>query len=208
MATAMRRLIFSILAILCLTAEPSFAQQRRSHPDYKGWKRMIPTHVKGQFAGGMGLVSVGVGWDYGRTNQWESEVLVGFLPAEYADKTHLTLSLRQLYIPWDITLSERFSFEPLSCGLYFNFISGDRFWVHQPSKYPGSHYYTFSSRIRLHACMGQRARWNISSDSLLKSISLYYELSANDLNIISKVTNRELKLSDIVFFSVGLRFQL
>lgn len=204
----MRRLIFSILALLCLTAESSLAQQHRSHPDYKGWERMIPTHVKGQFAGGMGLLSAGIGWDYGRANQWESEVMVGLLPAKYADNTHMTLSLRQLYIPWDVTLSKCFSLEPLSCGLYLNFISGDRFWVRQPSKYPGAHYYTFSSRIRLHACVGQRVRWNIASESLLKSISLYYELSANDLNIISKVTNQELKLSDIVFFSVGVRFQL
>lgn len=204
----MRRLIFSILILLYLASHSSHAQQHRSHPDYMGWARMIPTHIKGQFAGGMGLASAGIGWDYGRTNQWESEVFFGILPAKYADQTHITLSLRQLYIPWDITLSERFSLEPFTCGLYLNFISGDRFWVHQPSKYPGAHYYTFSSRIRLHTCIGQRVRWNLESKSSLKSISLYYELSANDLNIISKMTNRELRLSDIIFFSVGVRFQL
>lgn len=188
--------------------EPSFSQQPRIHSDYEGWSRMIPTHAKLQFAGGMGLVSAGAGWDYGRHNQWETDFLLGFLPAKYADETHITLTLRQNYIPWNISLSSRFAYEPLACGLYFNFISGERFWMRQPDKYPGTRYYSFVSRMRIHLSLGQRIRWNFQSDNLFRSVSLYYEFSANDLNIISKVTNSELKLSDILFFSVGLKFHI
>lgn len=206
----MKRFSFKIflLAICLIATHHTFAQTHRLHDDYSGWSRIIPTHLKGQFAGGMGLLSVGAGWDYGKTNQWETELHVGFLPAKYADKFHAIFTLKQNYIPWDVTLSRSFSLEPLSCGFYMNIISGERFWVRQPARYPGSHYYSFSSRLRLHTYVGQRLRWNLNSESTLKSISLYYELSANDLNIISKVTNKELALSDIVFFSIGVRFQL
>ena len=40
---------------------------------------MKPTHVKMQYAGGMGVLSTGVGWDYGKRRQWETDVLLGYL---------------------------------------------------------------------------------------------------------------------------------
>lgn len=32
------------------------------------WNRLVPRYNKFQFAGGMGLFSLGVGWDYGKKN--------------------------------------------------------------------------------------------------------------------------------------------
>lgn len=51
---------------------------QRTHLRYEGWERLKPTHLKWQYAGGMGLNSVGIGWDYGRRCQWETDFLVGF----------------------------------------------------------------------------------------------------------------------------------
>ena len=43
---------------------------RRVHRYRKRWEALIPTHTKIQFAGNMGLLSLGTGWDYGKRNQW------------------------------------------------------------------------------------------------------------------------------------------
>ena len=52
---------------------------KRKHLRYdERWERLKPTHLKWQYAGGMGLNSVGVGWDYGRRCQWETDFQVGF----------------------------------------------------------------------------------------------------------------------------------
>ena len=59
---------------------------RRRHTCRDGWRRMIPTHVKVQYAGGMGFLSFGAGWDYGRKCQWETDLYLGFLPRSKADK--------------------------------------------------------------------------------------------------------------------------
>ena len=73
---------------------------KREHLRYdERWERLKPTHLKWQYAGGMGLNSVGVGWDYGRRCQWETDFLVGFLPAKYAEKFRLTFTVKQNYIP-------------------------------------------------------------------------------------------------------------
>ena len=53
---------------------------KRVHRYRKHWESLIPTHTKLQFAGNMGLLSLGTGWDYGKRNQWETDIFFGILP--------------------------------------------------------------------------------------------------------------------------------
>lgn len=212
----MNRYVFRcmMLAVLLFSVGEVWAQERervldrREHEGYEGWMRIVPTHIKAQYAGGMGVVSVGAGWDYGQKCRWETDVMFGLLPKAYADATHMTFTLRQNYIPWSVQISPRLDLEPLTLGAYINVISGERFWVKEPGKYPDEHYYRFTSRMRLHLAFGQRLRLRLPSECVLRDVTLYYELSANDLNIISKAGNRYVQLSDIVKFSCGVKFQL
>ena len=97
---------------------------KREHLRYdERWERLKPTHLKWQYAGGMGLNSVGVGWDYGRRCQWETDCQVGFLPAKYAEKFRLTFTVKQNYIPWSICFKEHWMAEPFYCGLYITTIA-------------------------------------------------------------------------------------
>lgn len=111
---------------------------KREHLRYERWERLKPTHMKWQYAGGMGLNSVGVGWDYGRRCQWETDFLVGFLPAKYAEKFRLTFTVKQNYIPWSICFKEHWMAEPFYCGLYITTIAGDEFWKKEPGRYPNN----------------------------------------------------------------------
>lgn len=109
----------------------------REHRGYTSWKRLLPTHVKAQYAGGMGFLSVGYGWDYGRKCRWETDLMFGVLPKSCSDRTHLTFTLKQNYIPWSIRCRDWLSVEPFSCGAYLNLISGEDFWIREPDRYPG-----------------------------------------------------------------------
>ena len=52
---------------------------KREHLRYdERWERLKPTHLKWQYAGGMGLNSVGVGWDYDAAVNLENETTVEF----------------------------------------------------------------------------------------------------------------------------------
>lgn len=181
---------------------------QRKHRGYEGLERFIPTHIKVQYAGGMGFLSFGCGWDYGKKCRWETDVLVGFLPKAYSDRTHTTLTIKQNYIPWSIRCCERFAIEPFTTGIYFNWITGEDYWVREPDRYPGDRYYGFTSRMRTHLYVGQRFTYYLKNDSLLRNITLYYELSTNDLDIIAKCGNKSLDLSEIVYLSVEIKFQL
>lgn len=190
-------------------AKSSHRLDFREHRSYTGWSRLTPTHLKAQYAGGMGFMSFGFGWDYGRKCRWETDVLLGFLPQAYSDEFHITCTLKQNYIPWSIRCCDRFAIEPVSCGIYLNWISGEDYWmIREPDRYPERRYYGFSTKLRVHAFIGQRFTYYPKHKSLLHHITLFYELSANELDIIAKCGNRSLSFSDIVNFSVGIKFQL
>lgn len=138
-------LILSLMAIFMVGWQAAMAgdlngKDLREHQRYEGWRRLVPTHLKVQYAGGMGVGSVGGGWDFGRKGQYETDLMLGVLPNAYAEDTHLILSLRQSFIPWSKSLNSRCAFEPLSCGIYATFITGEKFWFKEPSHYPGSYY--------------------------------------------------------------------
>ena len=180
---------------------------KRKHLRYdERWERLKPTHLKWQYAGGMGLNSVGVGWDYGRRCQWETDFQVGFLPAKYAEKFRLTFTVKQNYIPWSICFKEHWMAEPFYCGLYITTIAGDEFWKKEPGRYPNK-YYNFSTKLRPYIFVGQRFGFSPRHD-LVRHVSLFYELSTCELYLISKVTNKSLSMRDILRLSFGVKVQL
>ena len=97
---------------------------KRVHRYRRAWEALIPTHTKLQYAGGMGLLSWGIGWDYGKRGQWETDLLLGFIPRYSSKHFKMTMTLKQNYIPWSIWLGKDLSLEPLTTGIYLAMISG------------------------------------------------------------------------------------
>lgn len=173
------------------------------------WEKFIPRYSKLQVAGGMGVVSLGLGWDYGKNKQWETDLFVGYLPAFSGDHNSFTFTLKQNFIPWEAGINARFTFAPLTTGLYANRVSSNKFWTAEPDKYDGP-YYRFATGLRFSAFLGQRISLHINKkNSGWKSVSLFYELSSNDLYISSYVENRKaLSIFDILVLSFGLKLQI
>lgn len=215
--STIKYILAGILFILCgqeIAAQDSIwshptKYDKRVHRYRCHWEKLIPTHTKIQFAGNMGLLSFGTGWDYGKKNQWETDIFLGFIPKYQSKRTKITMTLKQNYMPWSLELGKGFSTEPLSCGLYFNTVFGDQFWVHEPDRYPKG-YYGFSSRIRSHIFLGQRLTYDIDPQRryTAKSITVFYELSTCDFHLISAVTNRYLRPKDYLSLSFGIKLQL
>lgn len=182
---------------------------KRVHRYRKHWESLIPTHTKLQFADNMGLLSLGTGWDYGKRNQWETDIFFGILPKYDSKRTKITMTLKQNYMPWSIALGKEFAVEPLACGMYFNTVFGNEFWTHEPERYPKG-YYGFSSKVRIHVFLGQRLTYNIPPRWRLgaRAVTFYYEISTCDLYVVSAFTNKYLKPKDYLSLSFGLKTQL
>ncbi len=198
-----------IILVACLPATIQATEgeryERRVRSYQRAWNRIIPTYTKLQYAGGMGLLNFGVGWDYGRKSQWETELFLGFIPKYSSDEAKATFTLKQNYIPWHKPLNRTVHIDPLTCGLYLNTIFNDEFWTQEPDRYPKG-YYGFSTRVRINLAVGQRIRFHIPQKKRRyhKSVSLYYEVSTCDFYLISVITNH-LKPSDFLRLSFGLK---
>lgn len=171
------------------------------------WNNLIPKYSKIQFVGGMGLLSLGTGWEYGSHRQWETDLFFGIIPKHSSEHARLTMTLKQNFTPWKLPLKNRFSFEPLSTGLYLNTVFGNEFWTKNPDRYP-SGYYWFSTRMRIHIFIGQRICFNIPDKRrhFFSSITAFYELSTCDLYVIQAVKNSYLTAKDYLRLSFGLKF--
>ncbi len=184
---------------------PNVKHENKLERYKRSWARLIPQYEKMQFAGSMGLISLGVGWDYGRREQWETDIFLGFLPRFDGDKAHLTMTLKENYIPWGLNIRQsRWMVEPFSVSMYINKILGDEFWGRLPDKYPEK-YYSFATNLRINLAFGQRISLKWNSSSLSNQVTFFYEFGTNDLYLISYLTNKYWKFSDIFNLSLGLK---
>lgn len=215
----MRWLIFSILLLGVPSiaaaqgsgeSEYEYSFEKRLEKYQSFWNKIIPTHTKMQYAGSMGFLSFGMGWDYGKKNRWETDLFFGFIPKYSTDKVKITMTLKQNYMPWDVKIgSKGFSFEPLSCGLYITTVFGKQFWATEPDYYPNG-YYGFSTKFRINVYLGERITYTIPSSKrfFAKSITLYYELSSNELYIRDAIRDSYHKPTDYIKLSFGIKAQI
>lgn len=173
------------------------------------WGKLIPRYAKMQIAGGMGVVSVGGGWEYGKNEQWETDLLFGYIPKFDNDKITLTLTLKQNFTPWKIPLNDTYYIEPISTGIYVNRVFSENFWTVEPSRYGGP-YYKFATSLRFSLFVGQRFSMKLNKGrGCWKYASAFYELSSNDLYLFSYYSNpRTLSLKDILILSFGVKVQV
>ena len=174
------------------------------------WQSLQPSQFIMQNAGNMGLLSFGLGWNYGKRNQWETHLLFGWIPKYKGHSVRMTMTLKETYIPWNKRLGEEWRLEPLTVGLYANTVFGKAFWRSQPSRYPDKYYQFLSTRVRLNVFLGQRITVIIPNNKrkFVKSMTAFYELSTCDLYIRCMFQDSSVKLKDIVGLSLGLKMQI
>jgi len=182
--------------------ESKYEKRLRRHQSWA--QKMIPDILVFQYAGGIGTYNIGVGWDYGKSDRWETHFLVGFIPSRYNLNHYWTTTLRECYVPWRVDVNQYIRMQPLVVQLSINSILHGDFWASEPDRYPHG-YYSFSSRVRFHLGLGQRFTYKIPQEKryLSREVSVYYEVSTCDLYVRQKIRNRSIPLRDIVILSVG-----
>lgn len=222
----MKSFIFSLLVaffgILPLQAMPTYGDTgEAAEPDTleskyekrvsryrRNWNALIPTQGVVQVCGNMGIVSVGTGWNYGRRRQWETQVLVGWIPKFDSSASKITLTLKENFIPWQRDIGKGWTFEPLECSVYLNTVLGHDFWTKQPTKYE-SGYYPFSTRIRPNLALGERITKTIPNNrrKRVKSVTFFYELGTNDIYFMRFYRNGNAGFWDVFGLSLGAKVQ-
>lgn len=205
------RLNRALAAQTSVAAGPDSIYRERTRRYNRFWTHLVPRQFSVQFAGSIGLYSLGVGWHYGSREQWETDLLWGYVPKKNGSENHQTLTIKQRFIPWEIYLGHhrRWSFSPLTTGAFVNYIYGEGFWKTEPSRYTKG-YYGFGTSVRFHVFVGQRWEYHIPRryQRIHRSVSFYYELSTCDLYVISAIPNKRVGLTDILSLCAGIRWDI
>jgi hypothetical protein len=197
------------LLVMMLVAVPMRGEKKSI------WKRLTPNVATMQYAGNIGKVSAGVGWEYGK-DKWLTEALLGYVPRHFHTQSLNTFTLRQYYTPWSITLpfikSDRGAVKicPIAAGMFVNVVlfDGD-FWTQEPKSNYGGSYYRFSTRVRFSFSLGQRLIYEFPKQwkRCGEGVELFYDFSANELGIISAIPNDCIDMRDILSLGFGARWK-
>lgn len=177
-------------------------------PDKSGlMKKIIPSYTKLQYAGSMGMFSVGCGWGYVK-KRLETDLMFGMAPSSYSFENEMLyiVTLKQNYFPWNIKIRKNISFEPLATGAYATIVTNNKknLWVTLPEKYDRD-YYWHSSRLRIHAYIGERITFDLKKNKSIKAISLFYEIGTCDLYIAKAVNDDYHGFYNYLTASLGAR---
>ena len=169
------------------------------------WYR--PTHLALQTGGGVGMVAAGAGYEFAK-NRLETDILLGYVPKEYAGSTLSLATLKFMYSPFRLNVAERVQVLPITVGAYFSYTHGT---INDELKGQySSDYYWFSTDTRYGPLLGSRLTYlaaPVAATGQPRKISFYYELGSNDLYLASYLNNRNggLGLGQLLTLALGVK---
>lgn len=141
---------------------------------------LTPHFVRAQFAGGIGMVSVGLGRTHAN-RAIESAVVYGFTPKFDAPRSIHTLTHQVVWQNSDQWRGQRYDWN-FFAGINTSFvISGGETFVSLPDRYPDNHY--SPNAVRFYGFIGIRGtRW-ADSRKRINQKSLFIALNTHDQSI-------------------------
>lgn len=184
----MLKIIFLWVGLLPVTANVSDSTDR----DRSGM-----FYYKAQFAGNLGLVSAGTGWDFPGRKIW-LDLNLGYLPKHINDVRVFTLSVRPA---WKIT---EFNVKNSDVGWYLgtaiNYSMGRNIFGSMPDYYPLDYYWPNAFHVNPFTGL----RISLNPPERKKRTYVFAELGTVDYEIWFALKNREVSITDIVNLSFGI----
>lgn len=177
---------------VCLSADARDTSRRH---------KLLPDHVKVQYAGGIGFTSLGLGYQ-SRNDRLEGDFYYGYVPKSVGGDNIHAVSSKLTWYPVKKVDLKSLELRPLSAGVLLSYTFGKQYFLFSPENYPYS-YYNFPTALHAGVFIGGRVDKPFKNG---KRVGLYYELGSNDREISSYLSNRNsLKLSEILNLALGVR---
>lgn len=155
-------------------------------------------YVKMQYAGNIGLISFGAGYDFLKS-RISIDLSYGNLPKYINGVRVNTIALKPVwhFKPFEL----RYFNSDLYLGSSFNYSIGRNIYGKAPNYYPLD--YVYPNAFSFNPLLGMRTRFK-SKDHELKKMSLYVEMGTVDLKVWYAFRTREVTLFEIWNLGIGL----
>ena len=141
-------------------------------------RAITPEHLKLQFAGAIGFVSFGAGYE-SVNEKFQTDVMYGYVPQSLGGVRIHSLTGKVTWLP----LKKEFNswkWNYLTGGLHINYAIGAQYHTLWPDKYPNG-YYNYPSALTSSIFAGGQLHH--------KRSAFYYEAGITDRQVISLIRN-------------------
>ena len=186
--------------IILLFFTKLYAQELHLLKD-KAW--YIPDYVKMQFAGNIGVVSVGAGYQLFDKVLY-SELLYGYVPESVskADKIHL-ITIKNTFPVFRKEIAKNLTITPIA-GFTTTIDIGTTTFTTLPSKYPDDYYVPTAFHFTLFG--GVMIHKDFINSKMTNGVDFYVEMGTVETYLWYGITSKEVGLSDIFSTSIGINF--
>lgn len=180
------------LLIALLTTSSASAQQSGLTPDFGTI----------QYAGSIGFISAGVGYDIFKRHQLS--LYYGHVPERLGGPLHI-LATKLMFNISSLRISDHVMISPFNAGVMVSYHFGSQFKSRWPShRYPDG-YYWWKTSLRAHLAAETSVTFSFREEKS-QSVSGFVAFNTNELYLISFLKNtRSLSLADIIKVGYGVR---
>lgn len=171
-------------------------------------KFLIPDEAIVQYAGSIGYLSAGAGYEIFGNKRGNLSFHYGYVPESKGGELHIA-TVKLAYKPWQIHLKEWGKLYPFNPGFFASYTFHKDLSLFFPSgQYPGDYYY-WSEAIRPHLSFSSELEVKPPKalrNSGVRAMGFYIEANTNDFYLINYLQNMSaLRLDDIFQLGIGLR---
>tara|TARA_R110001592_G_scaffold21103_3_gene85539 strand:- start:471 stop:1067 length:597 start_codon:yes stop_codon:yes gene_type:complete len=191
--------IFSVFVVLLFFIK-SYAQEPNLVKD-KSW--YVPDYVKVQFAGNIGLASVGAGYQLFNKVLY-TELLYGFVPESVSksDEIHL-ITIKNTFPVFRKELGKNFTISPIA-GFATTYEIGTNSFTTLPNIYPEGYYVPNAFHFTLFG--GAMVHKDFKDSKMIKGADFYFEVGTVETYLWYVITSKEVSTSDVFSTSIGVNF--
>jgi hypothetical protein len=174
----------------------------------KAQKFLIPDDAVLQYAGSIGYLSVGAGYELFGNKRGNLDISYGFVPESKGGALHI-LTAKFAYRPFVIKLGNWAKIYPFNPGIFLRYTLNNNLGFNFDTvQYPKGYYY-FSEAARPHLSFSnefQLIKGKALEKTGLKALSIYSEFNTNDYYLINYFQNTTaLSVTDIFKLGIGIR---
>lgn len=176
----LKKSTISVFVMLFL-GKISFAQN-------KFLNTITPNHINLQYAGSIGFLSLGAGYDL-FNEKAELSFHVGYVPESLGGELTMA-AIKFHYKPFNIPVGDKILIKPFNPVFFPSYTIGENFDLQFDAPQYRKGYYFWSSALRLHLGASTEIKLLSKPNSKIKDVSIYAEANTNDLYAISWFRNR------------------
>jgi hypothetical protein len=201
----MRSVISEMIKLILISLLVFFAATVKANDSIRQKRNLWPDHIKLQYAGGIGFLSLSTGYENRRKNL-QADLYYGYVPERLGGVDIHIITGKLTWLPIRTKQWKQLHIRPLTTGLAISYTPGEQYFFVRPREL-SYNYYKYPTALTLGVFIGGQVQLPVGKHS--KAIGMYYELGSNERALSNFVlNNRTISVTEVFHLALGARLQL